>query len=827
MRAIPLPKIKLSAFRGVVAFGFLLVSLLAWSVVMQSGRTVAAASLAACTPTGTTYGTDTMSVAIPSADSYHIWVRLQMPSTSSSSPLLLNMDSATGTNCYAVDGSSVTAANTWTWVEATAGLTAPTLTASDHTLVVTGTQSGASLDRIEFLNDSTCVPTGTGDNCTTAANTAPTISVTGSASGATVSGTTNITATAVATTSGAIISSVQFKVDGTNVGSADTTSPYSYNWNTSGVSNGTHTITAVATDSNNLTTTSSSITVTVDNAPTCTTGTLSAPTNLTQASSTYTSIGLSWTAPSPTAGCTITGYKVFRDGTQVSTPTGTSFTNTGLTASNSYTYTVEATDSGNNTSVQSSSKTFTTVADNEAPNAPGNPGATAAGAGQIDLTWSASTDNPSPGGVGVDGYNVYRCTGTSCTPSTTASTPVNGSTLISGTSYNDTTVSASTGYSYVITAVDNVGNESSPSTVVHATTPAPTCSGNPTQPGSPAAGTRTITSVSFSWAASTASAGCTLSGYHIYQVSGSTYTLVSTVTSGTSTTITGLTPNTSYIYAVEAYDTSGHTSDKTQTAAHITIATLADTTAPTAPGLVTATAASASQVNLSWSASTDNVGVTGYKIYRCSGSSCTSFSLLTTISGTSTLSYSDTSVAASTSYTYEVSAVDAAGNESAKTSSNSVTTPAAAGTTPAAPTSAKAPVIATQGATLTWTAPTGTVTGYHVYINGVLDTYSKDTFTSTGGTLSCLAPSVSYTITVKAYNSAGSSPAATVTVPTLSGGLAGDFNCDQSVNGFDLNALATDWNMSGMLPTGGDANGDATVNGFDLNAVATNWNKSL
>ena len=794
---------------------------------MQSGRTIAAASLAACTPTGTTYGTDTFSVSdtppnpivINTTDSYNIWVRVQVPSTSSSSPLLLNVDNATGTNCYAVAGSSISAANTWTWVEATAGLTAPTLTAGNHTLVVTGTQSGASLDNIEFLNDSTCVPTGTGTNCTTTTNTPPTVSITSPTSGATESGTVNLAATAAATTSGATITSVQFKDGSTNIGSADTTAPYTASWNTTGLS-GSQTITAVATDSNGLTTTSSAITVTVSNAPTCTTGTLAAPTGITQTGSTYSTIGLSWTAPSPTSGCSITGYKVFRNGTQVGTPTGASFTDTGLTASNSYTYTVEATDSGNNTSVQSSGKTFTTVADNEAPNAPGSPAATAASAGQVNLSWSASTDNPSPGGVGVDGYNIYRCTGASCTPSTTASTPVNGSTLVSGTSYNDTTVSASTGYSYVITAVDNVGNESSPSTVVHATTPAPTCSGNPTQPGTPTAGTRTVTSVSFSWAASTASTGCTLNGYHIYQVNGSTYTLITSVTGGTTVTITALTPNTSYTYAVQAFDTSGHTSS--QSGAQITIATLADTTAPTAPGSVTATAASASQVNLSWSASTDNIGVTGYKVYRSDKGS----TAIVTVSGT-TLSYSDTAVTASTTYTYQVSAIDGAGNESAKTSSNSVTTPAATGTAPSAPASPQAPIIATQSATLAWTAPTGTVTGYHVYINGVLDTYSGDTFTSTGGTLSCLAPSVSYTITIKAYNSAGTGPAATVTVPTSSGGLAGDFNCDSSVNGFDLNALATDWNMGGMLPTGGDANGDTSVNGFDLNAVATNWNKSL
>ncbi|TCM91055.1 hypothetical protein EV294_109132 [Paenibacillus sp. BK033] len=92
-----------------------------------------------------------------------------------------------------------------------------------------------------------------------------------------------------------------------------------------------------------------------------------------------------------------------------------------------------------------------------------------------------------------------------------------------------------------------------------------------------------------------------------------------------------------------------------------------DTTAPTAPTNATATAASSNQINLSWTASTDNVGVTGYNVYRggvLAGSSA----------GTS---YSDTGLTASTSYSYTVKAKDAAGNESAASSTVSATTLAA------------------------------------------------------------------------------------------------------------------------------------------------------
>jgi chitodextrinase len=96
-----------------------------------------------------------------------------------------------------------------------------------------------------------------------------------------------------------------------------------------------------------------------------------------------------------------------------------------------------------------------------------------------------------------------------------------------------------------------------------------------------------------------------------------------------------------------------------------------DTTPPTAPTGLTATAPSGAQVNLSWTASTDNVGVTGYRIYR-NGAFLAN-------TGTTT-SFTDATAAAGTTYSYQVSAVDAAANESARSNSASVTTPPSPGT---------------------------------------------------------------------------------------------------------------------------------------------------
>ncbi len=94
----------------------------------------------------------------------------------------------------------------------------------------------------------------------------PTVSLTAPTAGATVSGTVALTATAAAAAGYSLtIASVQFYVDGTSVGTA-TASPYTVNWDSTKVANGSHSITATATDSMSHSTTSSPVMVTVSNA---------------------------------------------------------------------------------------------------------------------------------------------------------------------------------------------------------------------------------------------------------------------------------------------------------------------------------------------------------------------------------------------------------------------------------------------------------------------------------------------------------------------------------------------------------------------------------
>src|SRR5439155_3312402 len=101
----------------------------------------------------------------------------------------------------------------------------------------------------------------------------------------------------------------------------------------------------------------------------------------------------------------------------------------------------------------------------------------------------------------------------------------------------------------------------------------------------------------------------------------------------TSYSDTGLAASTSYGYRVRATDAAGNLSGYSNTATTTTLAA-ADTTPPTAPSSLTATAASTTQINLAWTASTDNVGVTGYLVERCQGSGCTTFAQIASVTTT-------------------------------------------------------------------------------------------------------------------------------------------------------------------------------------------------
>src|SRR2546430_4790137 len=139
------------------------------------------------------------------------------------------------------------------------------------------------------------------------------------------------------------------------------------------------------------------------------------------------------------------------------------------------------------------------------------------------------------------------------------------------------------------------------------------------------------------------------------------------IVAGTSYANRGLAAATTYSYTVVAYDTSWNASAQ-GSAVSATTKALADTQAPSSPTNLAATAVSSSQIDLSWSPATDNVGVTGYRVYR-------NGTLAASPTGTSV---SITGLSASTTYSFTVSAVDAAGNTSALSPPLSLTTPRSA-----------------------------------------------------------------------------------------------------------------------------------------------------
>ena len=253
------------------------------------------------------------------------------------------------------------------------------------------------------------------------------------------------------------------------------------------------------------------------------------------------------------------------------------------------------------------------------------------------LSWTASTDN-----VGVTGYDVFQGT-------TNIGT-------VTGTTTNITALTPNTSYTFTVKAKDAAGNISAASNAVTFTTTSTVDTQAPSAPSSLASSNVTQTTVDLSWSASTDNVGVT--GYDVYQ-GGS---VIATVTA-TNYQVTGLTASTAYAFSVKAKDAAGNVSNASNTA-NVTTLAPPDTQAPSAPSSLTSSNITQSGVDLAWTASTDNVGVTGYDVYQGG-------SVIATVTATN---YQVTGLAASTAYSFSVKAKDAAGNVSNASNTVNVTT---------------------------------------------------------------------------------------------------------------------------------------------------------
>ena len=233
------------------------------------------------------------------------------------------------------------------------------------------------------------------------------------------------------------------------------------------------------------------------------------------------------------------------------------------------------------------------------------------------------------------------------------------------TAYHSTGLAASISYSYTVQALDAAGNVSLQSASTSATTQAAPDTQAPSVPTGLKATAVSPTQVNLTWNASTDNVA--VKGYYVYLNN-----VALTTTTSTSFQHTGLSPGTTYNYRVSAYDAVPNNSAWTATPVSVTTPLLntttpSDTTAPSVPTGLKATAVSPTQVNLTWNASTDNVGVKGYYVYL------NNVALITTTA----TSFQHTGLTPGTTYNYRVSAYDAVPNHSAWTATPvSVTTPA-------------------------------------------------------------------------------------------------------------------------------------------------------
>jgi trimeric autotransporter adhesin len=562
----------------------------------------------------------------------------------------------------------------------------------------------------------------------------------------------------------------------------------------------------------------------------------SAPGSLTVTASSSSAIGLSWTGVTPPANCSISSYNVYRSTTSGFTPgsgnlvastAGTSYSNTGLAASTTYYYVVEAVDA-EGSSGPSTQQSATTQAGGgtcaAVPSAPTGLTATASSSSAIGLSWSAVTP---PANCTVSSYSVYGSTISGFTP---GSGNLIGN-AVTGTSYSVTGLSASTTYYYVVEATDANGT-SAASTQQSATTQAAAsgaeivaiAAGGPAQSNAGGGDSSFVADEDFSGGGPnspiTATINLTQPGANaapmgVYQygragaatytiaglTAGSTYTVLlhfaeTYFTAAGSREFNVAINGTTVLTNLDIYGTVGKDAALLETftatansSGQIVIAfslgaanqplvmgievrsasSGSCSAVPSAPGGLAATASSSSAIGLSWSAVTPpaNCTVSSYSVYgsTTSGFTPSSSNLIATTTGTT---YSNTGLAASTTYYYKVEATDAKGASAASTQASAETSAASCSAVPSAPTGLAATASSSSVIGLSWTAVTppancsigsykvygSTTSGFTPGSSNLITTTTGTTYSNTG-----LAASTKYYYVVEAVDVDGTSAA--------------------------------------------------------------------
>lgn len=275
-----------------------------------------------------------------------------------------------------------------------------------------------------------------------------------------------------------------------------------------------------------------------------------------------------------------------------------------------------------------------------------------------------------------------------------------------------------------------------------------------------------------------------------------------------------------------------------------------DTQPPSVPGTPSVTV-TASSVTLSWAGSSDNVGVSGYDIFRAPGTAGGTF---TSVGSSSTTSFTNSGLSSNTTFRYQVRARDAAGNTSGFTSAVVATTSGNSGDTqsPSVPGTPVASGITASSVNLSWSPSSDNVavTGYDIF----RATGASGTFASVGTSPTAslantgLTANTNYRYQVRARDAAGNASgfSAAISVTTSNGGGGGG-GCAATItvqsqwsNGYVVqpvrvtNTGATSisgWTVTFTLPAGhtitGSWNATLTISGQTVTARGVGHNSAL
>ncbi|MFN0253072.1 MAG: fibronectin type III domain-containing protein [Kofleriaceae bacterium] len=428
-----------------------------------------------------------------------------------------------------------------------------------------------------------------------------------------------------------------------------------------------------------------------------------------------TRIEVSWTVAADA-----TKYYVFRAvGSDplayVTTVTGTSYSDAGLSPSTDYSYMVRGADDLGGESADSNIATATTPAAPQQIGIPSDVTAAAVSSSRIEVDWSDVS--------GAVKYYVFQAQGA-------------GSFAYVGTALNSdftaASLAAATTYSFHMQAVDALDVESADSATASATTFLPGASGA-------AAVAVSASRIEMTWDAVPGA-----SKYYLFQAEGAGAFAYVTTAQTTGYVAAGLNANTTYSFQIQSVDSFDQPSPE--------IATTAATTFPAGssvspPANVGATALSPSRIDVAW----DSVaGATKYYVFQAQGAGPSMY-----VGTALTNSWEAIGLSANTSYSYVIQAVDSADLPSTDSAVASATTPSDAPPL-AAPANLSATAVSSSQIELSWDAVTGAA-NYYVFLSTVGGPLYVTTVTAPQTSLSAsgLQANTEYTYVVEAVDAAG------------------------------------------------------------------------